>query len=243
MSNYVLITGANKGIGLESARQLAALGYKVLLGSRSEALGAAAVAKLKGDNPALDVELVVIDVVSEASIAAAAADVERRFGRLDVLVNNAGVAAGNMSGPLKDVNLVNARLDFEVNYFGTISTTQAFLPLLLKSALPRIVNLSSILGSHAEHADPASPIYGSGWWNYSASKAALNMYTQHLALALKDTPAKVNAAHPGWVKTDMGGEQAPYEVAEGAETTVYLATLGADGPTGGYFHKKTPLRW
>lgn len=241
--DIVLITGANKGIGLESARQLAALGKKVLLGSRSEALGAAAVQKLKAADASLDVELLLIDVVSDDSIAAAVAAVEGRFGRLDVLVNNAGVLLGNQSDPLKPVNLGNARKEFEVNYFGVVAVTQAFLPLLLKSSLPRIVNLSSILGSHQEHADPASPIRGFPVWSYSATKSALNTFTQQLAFALKDTPAKVNSAHPGWVKTDMGGEKAPIEVEEGAETTVFLATLGADGPTGGFFYKKDPLHW
>lgn len=236
----VLITGANKGIGLESAKQLGKLGFKVLVGARDEKAGKEAVARLVSDAK-IDAEFVAIDVVSESSVAAAAADVTARFGRLDVLVNNAGVMSGNHGGPVADVDIAKARKDFDVNFFGVVSVTTAFLPLLKQSPLPRIVNLSSILGSHAEHADPASPIYGALLWSYNSSKAALNMYTQNLAHAFKE--AKVNAAHPGWVKTDMGGSEAPLCVEEGAETTVYLATLGADGPTGGYFYKKDRLRW
>lgn len=240
MSNIVLITGGNKGIGFESARQLGRLpGYQVIVGARSAALGDAAVAKLKAEG--VNASSVLLDVVDLGSVQAAVATIEKNFGHIDVLVNNAGVLKPNYDPtalPLADV-----REEFEVNFFGAVQVTTAFLPLLKKSALPRIVNLSSILGSHSEHADPASPIYGALCAGYNASKAALNMYTQNLAHALKDSNFKINAAHPGWVKTDMGGANAPLEVSEGAETTVFLATLDAAGPTGGYFHKKEPLRW
>jgi len=238
--DIVLITGANKGIGFESGLQLGKLGFKVLIGARDAKLGNEAVAKLRADN--VDADFVQIDVTSPASVAAAAAAVEAKYGRLDVLVNNAGVFNQGNADPTK-IDIDKTRADFEVNFFGVISVTNAFLPLVRKAALPRIVNLSSILGSHAENSDPKSFIYGYTTTSYNATKSALNMYTQHLAFALKDTPAKVNSAHPGWVKTDMGGEGAPLEVQEGAETTVYLATLGADGPTGGYFFKKDQLRW
>lgn len=238
--DIVLITGANKGIGFESARQLGKLGYKVLVGARDAALGEAAVEKLRAEGAAAD--FVLIDVTNASSVAAAAKEVEAKYGRLDVLVNNAGVFNHPNADP-KNVNLELTRKDFEVNFFGVITVTNAFLPLVLKADVPRIVNLSSILGSHAEHEDPKSMIYGYTTASYNATKAALNMFTQNLAHSLRDTKAKVNSAHPGWVKTDMGGDAAPYEVAEGAETTVYLATLDADGPTGGFFHKKERVRW
>ncbi|CUG54018.1 short chain dehydrogenase, putative, partial [Bodo saltans] len=132
--------------------------------------------------------------------------------------------------------------DFEVNFFGVISVTTAFIPLLRKASLPRIVNLSSMLGSHTLHADPTSPIYGWTAAPYNASKAALNLYTQNLAHALKDEGFKINAAHPGYVQTDLA-PNGVLKVEEGAETSVFLATLGGDGPTGGYFYKRDPLPW
>jgi len=235
----ILITGANKGLGFESARQLGQKGYTVLIGARDAALGAAAAATLTAEG--LDVHALVLDVTSEASVAAAAAEVERVYKRLDVLINNAGVLGGHFDP--KNIPLALVRKDFEVNVFGVISVTNAFLPLLLKAEVPRIVNLSSILGSHAEHEDPKSGIHGFLCASYNASKAALNLYTQNLALALKDTPAKVNAAHPGWVKTDLGGENAPLEIVDGVKTTVQLATLDAKGPTGGFYHNGAHMRW
>lgn len=235
----VLITGANKGIGLETARQLGAKGFKVLLGARDAALGAKAAESLQAAG--LDVHSIVIDVVNVASITAAAAQVERDFGRLDVLINNAGALNGDLAKPA-ELTGDAARFEFDVNFFGVIDVTHAFIPLLRKAALPRIVNVSSVLGSHTMHADPSSPIYGWTVAPYNASKAALNLYTQNLAVALKDDKFKVNAAHPGYVKTDLapGGM---LTVEEGAETSVYLATLGADGPTGGFFFKRDPLPW
>jgi NAD(P)-dependent dehydrogenase (short-subunit alcohol dehydrogenase family) len=236
----VLITGANKGIGLETARQLGKKGFKVLLGARDAALGAKAAESLQAAG--LDVVAITIDVVNVASIAAAAAQVERDYGRLDVLINNAGVASREGAFPLEVTGEI-ARRDFEVNFFGVINVTHAFIPLLRKAALPRIVNVSSEMGSHAEHADPTSFIYGRTFVPYTASKSALNMYTQNLAHALKDDNFKINAGNPGWTKTDMGGQEAFLEVEEGAETSVYLATLGPDGPTGGFFSKKQAQRW
>jgi NAD(P)-dependent dehydrogenase (short-subunit alcohol dehydrogenase family) len=121
--------------------------------------------------------------------------------------------------------------------------TTTLLPLIRKSPAGRIVNLSSVLGSLALHADPKSPIYDKKNFAYDASKTALNAYTVHLAQALRDTPIKVNSAHPGWVKTEMGGENAPMELSEGGKTSAQLATLGADGPSGGFFHMGQPLPW
>ena len=135
------------------------------------------------------------------------------------------------------------RQDFETNFFAVVELTQALLPLIRKSPAGRIVNLSSILGSLTLHSDPKSPIYAMKSFAYDASKTALNAFTVHLAQELHGTPIKVNSAHPGWVKTDMGGPSAPMEVSEGGKTSVQLATLPDDGPTGGYFHLGEPLPW
>ena len=135
------------------------------------------------------------------------------------------------------------RKTFDTNLFGLIATTQAMLPLLRKSDAGRIVNLSSILGSIQLHATPGSPVYDSKVPAYNVSKSAVNAYTVQLAYELKDTPMKVNAAHPGWVKTEMGGEGATMEVSDGAKTSVALATLGADGPNGAYMHMGETLPW
>ncbi len=132
---------------------------------------------------------------------------------------------------------------FDTNFFGVIELTQALLPLIRKAPAGRIVNLSSILGSLTLHATPKSPIYEAKAFAYDASKAALNAFTVHLAHELKDTKIKVNSAHPGWVKTDMGTDAAPMEIPDGAKTSVRLATLPADGPTGGYFHMGDALPW
>jgi NAD(P)-dependent dehydrogenase (short-subunit alcohol dehydrogenase family) len=132
---------------------------------------------------------------------------------------------------------------FETNFFAQVALTRTLLPLIRKSKAGRIVNLSSILGSLTLQADPKSPIYNAKSFAYDASKTALNAFTIHLAYELRDTNIKVNSAHPGWVKTDMGGQQAPMELSEGAKTSVELATLPDDGPSGGYFHLGKPLPW
>jgi NAD(P)-dependent dehydrogenase (short-subunit alcohol dehydrogenase family) len=160
------------------------------------------------------------------------------------LINNAGISSGTLGGekasttPDEVVHKV-----FETNFFAPVALTLALLPLIEKSAAGRIVNMSSILGSQALHADPNSPIYNFKSFSYDASKTAINSFTIHLAYDLKDTKIKVNSAHPGWVKTDMGTAAAPMEIPEGAITGVELALLGDDGPTGGYFHMGKPLPW
>ena len=132
---------------------------------------------------------------------------------------------------------------FETNFFAQVALTNTLLPLIRKSPAGRIVNLSSILGSIALHADPNSPIYHAKSFAYDASKSALNAFTVHLAYELRDTKIKVNSAHPGWVKTDMGGPEAPMDLADGGKTSAALATLPPDGPTGGYFHLGQALPW
>ncbi len=237
-----LITGANKGIGFETARQLAKEGMVVLLGARDLKKGEAAVEKLRREN--LDVRPREIDVSNAESIRKAAAQVEREFGHLDILVNNAGIMIDDTEKKVSEQSVETWRKTFETNLFGLIETTQAFLPLLRKSEAGRIVNLSSILGSITFHATPGSPVYESkSMPAYNVSKSAVNAFTVHLAHELKETKIKVNAAHPGWVKTEMGGEGATMEVSEGAKTSVQLATLGADGPSGTYVHMGEPLPW
>ena len=238
-----LITGANKGIGLETAKQLAQQGVTVLLGARELAKGEAAAAKLKAEG--VEVRAVKIDVNDKADYAAIAALIDKDYGVLDILINNAGVMLDTFPGPnatsttSEDV----LRKTFETNFFAQVLLTQKLLPLLRKSAAGRIVNLSSILGSLTLHATKGSPIYDAKTFAYDTSKAALNMFTIHLAHELQGTKIKVNAAHPGWVKTDMGSDAAPMEIPEGAKTSVALATLPEDGPTGEYFHLGETLPW
>lgn len=237
-----LITGANKGIGLETARQLGKQGITVLLGARDSGKGKAAVEELRKDG--IDAHAIVIDVSNPESITKAAAQIERDFGRLDILVNNAGVMKDERGKEVSEQALATWHETFDINVFGLIATTQAFLPLLRKSEAGRIVNLSSILGSIEFHATPGSPIYDSkDTPAYNVSKAAVNAYTVQLAHELKDTKIKVNAAHPGWVKTDMGGEGAMLEIGDGAKTSVALATLAADGPNGVFVHMGQSLPW
>jgi NAD(P)-dependent dehydrogenase (short-subunit alcohol dehydrogenase family) len=236
-----LITGANKGIGLETARQLGQENITVLVGARDSQKGEAAAKTLRDEG--VDARAIAIDVTNQKSIDAAAAAVERDFGRLDILVNNAGVMLEDPEREMGVDGLDAWRQTFETNVFGLIATTQAFLPLLRKSEAGRIVNLSSILGSIAYQATPGSPTYGFSRPAYNVSKAAVNAYTVQLAYQLKDTKVKVNAAHPGWVKTEMGGEGANMEIKDGAKTSVALATVGDDGPNGAYLHMGQPLPW
>jgi NAD(P)-dependent dehydrogenase (short-subunit alcohol dehydrogenase family) len=237
-----LVTGANKGIGYETVRQLASQNITVLLAARDERRGAEAASKLKAEG--LDVQFLQLDVNDTASQDNAAKFIADKFGKLDILINNAGIAQ-DFQVPASQGTLEQWRTTFETNVFNLVSLTQKLLPLVKKSDAGRIVNLTSILGSLAHHSDPNSPIAGSSSSGsaYNASKSALNMFTVNLANELKGTTVKVNAAHPGWVKTDMGGEAAPLEVGDGAKTSVQLATLPNDGPTGGYFHLGQTLPW
>jgi NAD(P)-dependent dehydrogenase (short-subunit alcohol dehydrogenase family) len=242
------ITGANKGIGLETARGLGQLGIAVVIGSRDEANGRTAVDQLRSEGIE-QVESVRFDVTKPEDHQAIARHLEGRYGKLDILVNNAGVLLDQVeiekggSNTTSTVSSEDLRKTFETNFFAVVALTQALLPLIRKSREGRIVNLSSVLGSLTLHSDPKSPIYSMKGFAYDASKTALNAFTVHLAHELKGTAIKVNSAHPGWVKTDMGGSAAPMEVSEGGKTSVQLATLPHDGPTGGYFHLGEPLPW
>lgn len=243
------ITGANRGIGLETARGLGEQGVTVLLGARDAAKGEQAAAELRQQGIA-NVEAVQFDVNSPDDHQKLAALLEERFGRLDILVNNAGIlsedadfAAPDGFNNTSSVSQASLRTTFDTNFFSVVALTQALLPLLRKSPAGRIVNLSSILGSLTLHAEPGSPIYHSKAFAYDASKTALNAFTVHLAAELRDAGIKVNSAHPGWVKTDLGGSAAPMEVSEGGKTGVALALLPDDGPTGGFFHLGETLPW
>jgi NAD(P)-dependent dehydrogenase (short-subunit alcohol dehydrogenase family) len=237
-----LITGANKGLGYEMAKQLAKTGVTVVLAARDQAKGEAAAGKLKAEG--LDVQFLKLDVTNKDDRTAAAAYLEKNFGKLDILINNAGIAADGIAGTsVSDTSQKSLEDTFETNFFAPIALTQALLPLLKKSDAGRIVNMSSILGSQTLHADPSSPIYGFKSLSYDSSKAALNSFTIHLAYELKDTKIKVNSAHPGWVKTDMGTDAAPMELPDGGKTGVALALLDESGPTGGFFHMGQPLPW
>lgn len=237
-----LISGANKGIGFETARQLGKKGITVLLGARDLAKGEAAAEQLKKEG--IDARAVRLDVATSADAKAVAELIGKEFGKLDILVNNAGVMLEGIGGnTTKTISEADLRKTFDTNFFATVSVTNALLPLLEKSDAGRIVNVSSILGSLGLHAAEGSPIYEAKAFAYDASKAALNAYTIHLAHALKGTNIKVNSAHPGWVKTDMGTDAAPMEVVDGAKTEVELATLGPDGPTGGFFHMGETIIW
>ena len=238
-----LISGANKGIGFETARQLGKLGYTVLLGSRDALKGEVAARQLRHEG--LDARVVKLDVTRQGDIDAAVKLIEKDFGKLDVLVNNAGVMneKGWTQNTTSETRLENLRATFEANVFAVVALTTALLPILRKAPAARIVNVSSILGSVSLQATPGSPTYTTKLFAYNASKAALNMFTIHLAHELRKTKIKVNSAHPGWVKTDLGGTGAPMSPVDGAKTEVQLATLPEDGPTGGFFHEGQAIAW
>lgn len=240
------ITGGNKGIGFETAKQLAQRGIYPVIGSRNEEAGKKAVQKLKGLG--LESDSIVYDVTNPEHRKNAVEYFKNKFGKLDILINNAGILIEQDSTKAIpkltiDVEEQALRQSFESNFFAVVFTTQAFIPLLKNSSAGRIVNVSSILGSLNLHSNPNSPIYHSKLFSYNSSKTAVNTFTIHLAYDLKDTKIKVNSVHPGWVQTDMGGSAAPMSVEDGAKTSVAMALLPDDGPTGGYFHMGESLPW
>jgi NAD(P)-dependent dehydrogenase (short-subunit alcohol dehydrogenase family) len=242
------ITGGNRGLGLETARELGKQGIVVVLGSRDPKKGDAAAAKLRDEG--ITAESLGFDVNKPQDHQKAYDYFAKKYGRLDILVNNAGVlkesqisATGSGPNPVSGVSPEILRETFETNFFAPVALTHKLLPLIRKSPAGRIVNVSSILSSLTLHSDPNSPIYPFKTFAYDASKAALNAFTIHLAYELRDNKIKVNSAHPGWVKTEMGGPDAPMEVSEGGKTSAQLATLADDGPNGGFFHLGQPLPW
>jgi NAD(P)-dependent dehydrogenase (short-subunit alcohol dehydrogenase family) len=242
-AKVALISGANKGLGLETGRQLGKLGYTVLLGSRDALKGEVAARQLRDDG--IDAKVVKLDVNRQTDIDAAAAMIQAQYGKLDVLVNNAGVMIekGWTKNTTSETTIDNLRATFETNLFAVFAVTKALLPLLKCSEAGRIVNVSSILGSVSMQGTKGSPTYSTKLFAYNSSKAALNVLTISLAHELRGTKIKVNSAHPGWVKTDLGGSAAPMNVVDGAKTEVTLATLGEDGPTGGFFHAGKEIAW
>ncbi len=240
------ITGGNRGIGFETARLLGQSGIYPVIGARSEEAGQVAVEQLH--SAGVDAHWLVFDVTQQTDHQKAYDYFNALAGRLDILINNAGIHLEGETGvkdlyTAADVPETVLRETMEVNFFAPVLLTRKLLPLLHKSAAGRIVNLSSILGSLTLHRDPASPIYGANSVAYDTSKTAINSYTVHLAKALSGSRIKVNAAHPGWVQTAMGGSAAPMSIIDGAKTSVRLATLPDDGPSGGFYHLGESLPW
>ncbi|MFC5569573.1 SDR family oxidoreductase [Lysobacter yangpyeongensis] len=239
-NKIALVTGATRGIGFETVRQLANSGVHVLLAGRDRSKAVEASLKLQSEG--LSVEAIALDVTKPDTIAAAAEEVARKHGRLDILVNNAGVFRDDMQRKPSEQSLETWRETFDTNVFGVVATTQAFLPLLKLAPAARIVNVSSILGSVAANADPASPIFDFKVPAYNVSKSAVNAWTVQLAHELRDTKIKVNAVHPGSVKTDMNAH-GEIEVADGAKTSVRMALLDEAGQSGGFVYFEDTLPW
>ena len=231
-STVALVTGANRGIGLEVCRQLAAAGCRAILTARDGAKAEAAARGLA--KKGLDVTAVMLDVTDEQSIAAAAREVDTAFGHVDILVNNAAILVAE-DDSLLDTAIDDFRRTIDTNLFGAIAVAQAFVPGMIERKFGRVVNVSSRAGQ----------LTGMGTYApaYAISKTSLNGFTKSLAAATKATGVLVNAACPGWVRTDMGGPGAPRPVEQGADTIVWLATLPDGGPTGGFFADRRQIEW
>ncbi len=229
----VLITGANRSIGFETARQLLKMGYYVYLGSRDFSKGEEAAALLQSEGFE-SVEPIELDVTNEASVKNAAETLSQKTGSLDVLINNAGILGGMQQTSL-DAGVATFKEVYDTNLFGVIAVTQAFISLLKNSNEPRIVNVTSGLGSLTLHTDPSWKYYQVKAAAYVSSKAALNAYTIVLAYDLRDTAFKVNAVDPGYIATDFNHHSGPGTVEDAAARIVKAATLTADGPTGQFF--------
>jgi len=230
-TTIALITGANKGLGYETARALAARGCTVLIGARDPERGRAAADKLAAEGA--DVRFIRVDVTDAASITAAAEHIDAEFGRLDILVNNAGISGGFDVGLLPSTTSVDSmRAVYETNVFGPVAVTNAMLPLLRRAVAARIVNVSSEVGSVALMNDPDGPMWPMAAISYPSSKTALTMITTMYAKELRDTPIKINAANPGYCATDLNHNTGFRAPEQGAEPIVHLATLPADGPSG-----------
>ena len=231
-----LVTGANRGIGFEICRQLARKGIRVILTSRNAETGQAACQKLIDE--ALPVDFHSLDVTSTESIQHLKTDIENQYGRLDILINNAGISIDKENS--QDSSVFSAKLDtlretMETNVYGALRMCQAFVPLMKQNNYGRIVNLSSGMGQLSE--------MGGGYPGYRLSKTSLNALTRILSAELKDTNILVNTMCPGWVKTDMGGPHATRTVDKGAETAIWLSLLPNDGPRGRFFRDKEELLW
>jgi len=240
LRKIALVTGANKGIGFEVARQLAASGCTVLLGARSKPLGEETAATLKREG--CDVQYLPIDLDDPATIATAAKDIGADFGHLDVLVNNAGIV-GQGDGLPSSSSLDAIERAFRVNFLGSVAVTQAMLPLLRKASSASIVNVSSGLGSLTKSGDPAWTHVAGKFLGYAASKAALNMLTVQLAYELRGTSIKVNSVDPGYTATDLNQHRGTQSITEGSAETIRLALLPDDGPTGTFSNAQGIIPW
>jgi NAD(P)-dependent dehydrogenase (short-subunit alcohol dehydrogenase family) len=247
IGKVALVTGAARGIGLEIVRDLAARGAHVLVGARDHQKAEQVAAGLRGHGG--QASALKLDVTLEEDREAAYALIDNAHGKLDILINNAGILLDSPDGGTPAPRQPSVALPsvlretFEVNFFAPIFLTQLLLPLLKRADAPRVVNVSSIRGSLAHLSDPTSPVYPVRALGYDTSKAALNAFTILIAEELRDTPIKINAIHPGWVRSEMGGGQAPISVEDGAHTAIQYATLGDDGPTGGFFFLDERLPW
>jgi NAD(P)-dependent dehydrogenase (short-subunit alcohol dehydrogenase family) len=234
------ITGANKGIGFETARRLAHLGYFVYIGSRDKHKGTEAVEKLKALG-LTSVTCIEIDVTNLSSIKVAKLELERKTEQLDVLVNNAGIA-GDQPQNISTCEIENLRKVFETNFFGAVQTTQQFISLLKKSNAPRIVNVSSQLGSLTFHSNTLNPNHAL-YDAYSCSKTALNAFTVMLAREFRNTNFKINSVEPGYTATDLNQFKGTQTVEQAAATIIKYATLDNEGPTGKYFKNEGEIAW
>ena len=234
-----LITGANKGIGFEVARQIAKSGWTVLVGARNEELGEEAVAKLRADG--LDAHFVRIDLDEHQTATTASDSIRAQFGRLDLLVNNAGVS-GKADGPPSKASLSDVETVMRTNFLGSVAVTQAMLPLLQQADRAQIINVSSELGCISRQNDPSWKYFPVKVLAYCASKAALNMLTVQLAYEFRDTNISVNSVNPGYTATDLNGHSGPQTVKEGASEIVRLALLDTP-PTGKFLETGGELPW
>jgi NAD(P)-dependent dehydrogenase (short-subunit alcohol dehydrogenase family) len=237
-----LITGGNRGVGLETARELGRKGFTVVVGTRELGKAEEALASLRKEG--IEAEAVAYDARRPDAERAVFDHLSRRYGKLDVLVNNAGVLQEELlTNSALTVPLATIEDTFAVNLFAVIRLTRALVPLLEKADAGRIVNVSSVLGSLTVHSAENSRIAPAKAFAYNASKSALNAFTVHLADSLRSTGIKVNSVHPGWVKTELGGAHATDPIEGSGKTSARLATIGADGPTGGFFHEENALPW
>jgi len=231
-----LVTGANRGIGLEIVRQLARIGVRPVLAARDISKGRSAATALAAQG--LHVETAALDVTSEDSVAAAVAEIEAAVGPIDILVNNAAILIdepGGFSASAFDLDQAILRRTMETNVEGPLRLMKRIVPGMQARGFGRVVNVSSLAGQLAG--------MGAGFPAYRLSKVALTALTRIFADEVKQPNVKVNVMSPGWVRTDMGGPEAPRTVEQGADTAIWLATLPADGPTGGFFEDRTQMAW
>ncbi|AFH61731.1 SDR family oxidoreductase [Paenibacillus caseinilyticus] len=242
-NKIALITGANKGIGFETARRLGQQGITILVGARNKDRGQDAAAKLCAEG--VDACFLELEVTNPDSITAAAKEIDEQYGKLDILINNVGIVTGNPETILipsqTDLKLLKAA--FETNFFSMFAVTQSMLPLIHRSDAGRIVNMSSGLGSLTQQSDPTSEFYDHKIFLYNSTKTAVNTITVHLAYELRHTKIKINSADPGFTATDLNGFRGTRTVEQAATVVIRLATLAEDGPTGGFFDENGALSW